>query len=196
MEFYKKNPEIKDEVIFVCGERIASDTVVSGEKFRPFADPKTFPGIPASLVKVEFNQINDDQRQHAVSVAEKEANEPPRHIGPTTSANFKMTSDGDFEIKSNPVVEQEKKEKEEVKAQAESGKKEILLDDVYGAEKMAILFPGVTEDNADRVIGKFKSLANLSRASNIDLRACGINPALYKKLREKACLLLDELMEG
>lgn len=190
MEFYKKNPDIKDEVICVCGESIGPDTVVCGEKFRPFADPKTFPGIPPRLIKVELTELNQQQKQDVVEQVQKEADVPPRHMAPTTTSSFKMTQDGSFEIRTSPVVDKEPEKKIVLE------KHEDLLSEVYGIDRMTKVFPGVTETNVNKILDKFRTLEDLKNASNADLRACGIKPGFYQKIRDKAFLLFEELNEA
>jgi hypothetical protein len=127
MKFYKRNPEVKHEFT-LQGIVMNEDTVVCGEEFAPFADPKTFPGKSPKLIVVTFESLTDDQRFQVKGFSDKQAMKPPRHLGVITSDAFHLHGESKFKISHVPdIAKDRKKQLEEAKA--------IETPEVRGPEK-------------------------------------------------------------
>lgn len=107
MKFYKRNPEVEHEFT-LQGIVMDKDTIVCGEEFAPFADPKTFPGKPPKLVVVAFESLTDDQRVQVRGFADKQAMKPPRHLGIITSDAFHSPGESKFKISNVPDIAEER----------------------------------------------------------------------------------------
>lgn len=213
MEFYKKNPEIPG-TIFVQGEAIDDEKVVCGEKFKPFADPNTFPGRPPKLVKVEGKELNRGQIDDVQKQAKKQANEPPKHLGVIKSAQFVVNKEtGEAKLKAEPklppeakpkkVVEPEPKEEVELGEEAEAkeeaepvieeqkSKGSRKISEMYSTEDIVEVFPGITDKNADQFSKKFSTLMDVVHASNVDLKKIGVPSNYFRRLRDKAVEIIE-----
>jgi hypothetical protein len=115
MKFYKRNPEVEHEFT-LQGIVMDEDTVVCGEEFAPFADPKTFPGRPPKLIVVAFESLTDDQKFQVKGFADNQAVKPPRHLGVITSDAFHSPGESKFKISNVPdIAEERRKQLEKAK---------------------------------------------------------------------------------
>lgn len=210
MEFYKKNPEIKG-TIFVQGEEMDDEKVVCGEKFRPFADPNTFPGKPPKLVKTELESLDSKQITDVKNQAKAEAEKPPKHLGVIKSSQFDVTKDtGEVRIEHKselpdkeilPDMESEgleeinpmKVEKaKDVKLVSDSDLASKTLKEIYTVEQIIEVFPGITDKNAEAFVKAFDKVHDVSVASNVDLRRIGVPSNYFRRLRDRASDILKD----
>jgi len=190
MDFYKKNPVIKG-TIYVQGKEMNDDTVVCGEEFRMFADPATFPNVPVRLVRVDFNALNADQVAQVQGLSKEQAARPPRHLPPIMSEQFSVSSMG--ELKPIPKVEEKKDVIAEKKAEKlVVSKADKSLTEVFTMAEFINAFPGVTEENAENILAKFKTLRDFANATNVDLRTVGVRSNFFVRLRNAATEALQE----
>lgn len=204
MEFYKKNPEIKGSIT-VQGKLIDDDTVVSGEQFKVFADPKTFPGTTVRLVRVEFKDLSQRQKDQVQDFIAEQKGLPPRHLGVIKSDAFKATDGGNVKVvdtaavtptstravRSEPVPPKEPERPREPLVDP-SKEKPKLVSEMFTHQTFAETFPGITEKNAKKALKQTTTLEALANADNATLRKMGISPSFYGRLREKAQELLGE----
>ena len=194
MEFYRKNPVIKD-VIWVQGERVDDETVLAGDEFKPFSDPSTFPGVPPKLVKMEPEKLSPEQLGDASDLVKKQSERPPRHLGVIKSSQFAVTPEcavrvyeemvRDIPVKADgAVVVGGQAEKDSVAVV--DGGVEKLLSELYSEQELIEAFPGITVKNASKVLSSFKLLPDLARASNVDLKMAGVQPSYYRRVRRVA----------
>jgi len=187
MEFYKKNPKIEG-TITVQKVLLDDDMVVTGEEFRIFANPKTFPSIPVRLVAVDFDSLTETQKERAIQFAKERGQPAPRHLGVIKSENFELTRDGAFKIHSQP-----KKPSKQAPAPVLPPKKaEPKLTQLYNLDEFIDIFPGITDRNARQVRRKFLTVKSLAEASNADLRAVGVRSNFFKRLRDRANLEMEQ----
>lgn len=97
MEFYKKNPKIEGNIT-IQGRLLTDDTVVCGDEFKPFADPKTFPGIPPRLIGVDFKSLTKDQQAQVQDFIADKKDLPPRHLGVIKSDQFTSIDGGSVKV--------------------------------------------------------------------------------------------------
>lgn len=213
MDFFKKNPKIKGAVC-VQGYTLDDESVVIGEEFKMFANPKTFHGRDPMLVPVAFEELSEGQKATLEKFMATQKPKPPRHLGPITSANFDVSMKGEARIKlSEPVrtavaptpepepepePDEETAEVAEEKGAVEGLKEEpsTVLTEIMSTKEMVDEFPGITNSNVSKIIKKFKTLEDLVEASNVDLRSAKVRPNFYNKVREAAEEKLKEIGEG
>lgn len=188
MKFYVKNPNIRHSVT-VQGVQMNSDTVVCGEEYALFANRNTFPGKEPKLVEVDFASMTSDQQKAARSFAAKTGQKAPRHLGPTTSASINVKDTVSQKLQSLPDIE---KNTETKKKQRCDEKPSVLseglpaLRDLYQPEQMVDQFPGITNENAPRVLEAFDTFDDLIRAKKSEMRLAGISPTYSTRLRRAA----------
>jgi len=201
MRFYKKNPEIRD-TITVQGVALDDEKIVCGDRFAIFADPATFPGIPVRLIEVDFSEMSRDQQRRAADCAAEHDGIPPRSLGVIKSDQFQVTPAAEVKVVSpppRPVVKEQEKPVDNgldvLKKHIESEKKSKThaLETLFSLEDFIDTFPGVTPANAQILRKKFKTLDELVEASNSTLRACGVKPNFFGRLRDRAQAEIDEL---
>lgn len=195
MDCYKKNPEIEGNIT-VQGKLLTDDTVVCGEEFKPFADPKTFPGKPVKLIKVEYQDIDTKQKKDVADLVKEQANKPPKHLGVIRSENISATENGEVQVAKPvpdvPELEAEKAKEKEKTDDAPGKKQEVLIRDKYSEQDLLDLLPGVTDSNVARVLKYSTTLDAVVNASNTALRKMGIAPGYFGRLRDKAKSLVEE----
>lgn len=212
MNLYKKNPEI-DGSFCLNGNTLDDDSVVAGKEFDAFANPATFPGRPVKLVRVEFDDMTDAQKESAKAFVDNMKDKPPRHLGAITSKAFEMTQTGEPRIKISepvrtavaptpkpePIPEPEVEPKTVAEALGEGIEDptkeapDTSLDGLFTSETLAKRFPGVTPANAGKVLDKFDKVEDLAGASNVDLRSVGVRSNFFSKIRGEAKALLEEM---
>lgn len=198
MRFYKKNPDVEGTP-FVCGKRMDDETIVCGEEFAPFADPKTFPGKPPKLVEVSIDVLNEKQKLMAKDVAIEQAERPPRHLGVVTSDSIAsgIKGTGPINIVESPTDMGSGKNKKSSQAKVIPDKKKYEIKDVftdkipvlntkYGETGLIDVFPGITERNVKKILSSFNNLLELTNASNADLRKAGVQPNFFDRVRKTA----------
>lgn len=196
MQFFKKNPEIKWSIT-VQKVLLEDDTIVCGDEFAMFADPRTLPGSVVKLVSVDVKDLTEEQLKQVGQFSVEMSRRPPKHLPPTSSENF-MTdkTSGDLQIIKAPTPKPVEKKitKEDIKEVVSdiTGKTPKKLSELYSRKEIAEILPGVTEKNAKRVLDGICTLRDLSLSSNTKLRKVGIMPAYYKKARDTAARLLSE----
>jgi len=192
MEFYKKNPKIEGNIT-VQGEAMDDDRVVCGKDFKMFADPATFPGMLPRLVTVDFDKLTDSQKEQARAFAIAQGEKPPKHLGVIKSDDFLTTDAGEVQVVKKPVplkrVEPKVPEKSEAKISDPRPQKVKTINDMYSPQAFVELMPGVTDGNVKKVFNQATTLADLSQASNVQLRKMGVSPSFYGRLRDKAAKL-------
>jgi len=195
MRFFKKNPKIEGDIC-VCGKPFSDDTVVFGEEFAPFADPKTFPGMEPRLVECQMNEIQGEKLDNLKAFETSRVPEPPRHSGGTTTANFHMEGEGAkidilapirTAVAPTPKPVEDTPKVEEILKRSVVDEEKIpkvkLISELYSPSSMASECPGVNESSASKIIAKFKTLEDLASASNVDLRTAGIRSNYFNKVR-------------
>jgi len=81
-----------------------------------------------------------------------------------------------------PVVKEEPKD--EPKSLAEEKAPRVkLLSEQYSPATLVDSCPGLNDSTAAKVLAKFKTMAELSEASNVDLRSLGIRSNYFNKVR-------------
>lgn len=190
MEFYKKNPKIKENIT-VQGVLFDDVKVVSGEEFKIFADPKTFPGIPVKLVVVNFDKLTKDQQDQAREFAIKQGQKPPKHLGVIKSDDFMVTESGDIKVEKKIASPKEAVPPKKTVSQIQipPKKKDREIKEIYSAQEFVDLMPGVTGANVKKVLKRTTTLKALSVMSNADLRKMGVSLSFAGRLREKAAKL-------
>jgi ERCC4-type nuclease len=66
------------------------------------------------------------------------------------------------------------------------------LMDIFDMDMFIDKFPGVTAENAESLLAKFKTLRDFANATNVDLRTAGVRSNFFTRLRAAAMELLDE----
>jgi len=214
MNLYGKNPKIEG-TICIQGKTLDDDSIVFGKEFDMFADPRTFPDIEVKLVRVSFNDLTDTQKMKLQGFEGQLQPKPPRHLGPSTTANFKNAGDGSVKMAAKPekfipppqevveapkVVETVEVKEPEVKSTAQVIQDEenepVRIDEFFSNAEFVDDFAGITDANVEKVLEKFETLDDLVSASNTDLRASGIRSNFFGRVRDRATEVLEEIAES
>jgi len=217
--FYKKNPKV-DGVIGVQNVSFDDDTVVEGDEFAMWANPNTFPGWTPSLVVVTAGELTKAQAEALQYYRSHKKPAPPRHLGVITTKNFENTQEGaKVQITQPPIKHEapapdpdddaeakaarekaEKEEEERLAAQTEQDrlaaeeaakKKSGTPVSNFTPDQLVDGIKGVTGKNVAKVMKKFPTVEAIAKASNIDLRSCGIKANFFKAVRDSAAQMVE-----
>jgi len=210
MILYRKNPKIEGDMTL---QQIPfdDDMIVFGEEFAMFADPMTFPGRPTKLVVVEYKDLSKSQKAALDHFQATRKPAPLRHLGVIKSDMFDVKETGEVELVSKgmnkfaepeapvPTVEDDPEHvevQEDVDPDVEY--KEVIstdLRDMFNKDELVDEFPGITEANSENVFEAFKTIEDLSEASNVDLKKAGIRSNFYSRVRGTAKEFLESMQE-
>lgn len=207
MKFFKRNPSI-NFIPTVCGYFMNESMVVCGDEFEPFADPGTFPGWTPSLVEISFDAMSDPEKDSAKKVAFDIASRPPRHLSMTSSSSIGTIKPIDETVKvvtptvqignvsiatgnkGQFVVESSHVDGVDAKPIVDPVMEAVTkippLSKMYTRESLISTFSGITEKNADAVMGKIGTIKDLAEASNTLLRSVGVSANKVNSIRGTA----------